>query len=278
MRMRQNDTIPSDDRGLAYGDGVFETVLVQGGQPSLWRWHCARLMRGCRRLGFEPPDQAALDTFVIDVPADGCYVLKLIVTRGSGGQGYCQPLQPVPRIVRRLMPFAPQPERWQQGVEVRICTLIMSYQPRLAGIKHLNRLENVLARQEWQTPSIAEGLLCNARGEVIEATAMNVAWYDNGRWCTPHTHECGVTGTLSAALIEAGLLVPSTLALTSLSAVRHVCVFNSVQGVWPIRQVVNAQGSPLSSHDIHSASVRAFQQQAHTLLGYTSDDAVLFDR
>lgn len=276
MMMHQSAMIPSDDRGLAYGDGVFETVLVQNGQPSLWQWHCARLMRGCRRLGFEPPDQAALDSLIREVPIDGCYVFKLIVTRGSGGRGYCPPTTPVPQLVQRIMPFAPQPKRWQQGIDVRVCELMMSCQPRLAGIKHLNRLENVLARQEWQTPSIAEGLLCNARGEVIEATAMNVAWYAKGRWYTPHTHECGVMGTLSAALIDAGTLLHSTLALTSLPAVQHVCVFNSVQGVWPIRQIVNAQGMPLSSHDIHSASVRAFQQQAHTLLGYTSDDAVLF--
>ena len=276
MMMHQSAMIPSDDRGLAYGDGVFETVLVQNGQPSLWQWHCARLMRGCRRLGFEPPNQAALDSLMMGIPTDGCYVFKLIVTRGSGGRGYCPPAEPVPQIVQRLMPFTPQPERWQQGIDVRVCELTMSCQPRLAGIKHLNRLENVLARQEWQTPRIAEGLLCNARSEVIEATAMNVAWYAKGHWYTPHTHECGVMGTLSAALMDAGTLLPSTLALTSLPAVQHVCVFNSVQGVWPIRQVVDAHGMPLSSHDIHSASVRAFQQQAHTLLGYTCDDAVLF--
>ena len=262
------ETIPSDDRGLAYGDGVFETILVQQGIPSLWAWHCARLMRGCRQLGFEPPEQTILDAQCADLPTSGCHVLKLIVTRGSGGRGYCPPDEPAPRLIRRLMPFSPQPVRWQQGVTVRLCELTMAVQPRLAGIKHLNRLENVVARQEWHDASIAEGLLFNSRGELVEATAMNVVWRQEGRWFTPRTDECGVTGTLSAALIDAGYLSTATLALNALSTVKHLCVLNSVQGVWPIRQLVDAQGRLLLSFDIDSNAVRDFQLQAHALLGY----------
>ena len=276
MMGAQMETIPSDDRGLAYGDGVFETILVQHGKPSLWAWHCARLARGGRRLGFEPPSQAVLDAQCSALPVQGCHVLKLIVTRGSGGRGYCPPDAPLPRLISRLMPFSPQPVHWQKGVTVRLCTLTMASQPRLAGIKHLNRLENVLARQEWQSSDIAEGLLCNARSELVEATAMNVIWYQEGRWLTPRTDECGVQGTLSAALMDAGHLSYGTLALDTLPAVRHLCVLNSVQGVWPVRQVVNAQGSPLSAYDIDSPAVRELQQQAHALLGY--GDSVSFER
>lgn len=267
----QVEMIPSDDRGLAYGDGVFETILVQHGRPSLWAWHCARLARGCRQLGFEPPSQVELDAQCASLPATGLYVLKLIVTRGSGGRGYWPPVTPLPRLLRRIMPFSPQPVRWQCGIVVRLCTLTMASQPRLAGIKHLNRLENVLARQEWQDPEIAEGLLCNGRHEVIEATAMNLVWYENGRWFTPRTDECGVEGTLSAALMASGQLAYGVLALDALSAVRHLCVLNSVQGVWPVRQVINAQGRPLSSYAIDSSAVHDFQQQAHALLGYVDD-------
>lgn len=269
------ETISSDDRGLAYGDGVFETILVQHGKPSLWAWHCARLMRGCRQLGFEPPSQAELDAQCHALPKRGCHVLKLIVTRGSGGRGYCPPAAPVPRLLRRLMPFSPQPVHWQHGVKVRVCSLTMANQPRLAGIKHLNRLENVLARQEWQDTDIAEGLMCNERRELVEATAMNLVWYDNGQWLTPRINECGVMGTLTAALLNAGQLTYGTLALDALPAVRHLCVLNSVQGVWPVRQVVNAQGSLLSSYDIDGIAVRDVQQQAHAVLGYR--DSTIFE-
>lgn len=265
------ETIPLDDRGLAYGDGVFETILVQHGKPSLWAWHCARLMRGCRQLGFKPPTQAELDAQCCALPSSGCHVLKLIVTRGSGGRGYNPPVVPTPRLLRRLMPFSPQPVCWQQGVNVRVCTMTLANQPRLAGIKHLNRLENVLARQEWQDTDIAEGLLCNERHELIEATAMNIVWYDNNQWLTSRTDECGVMGTLTAALLKAGQLTFGTLALDALPAVRHLCVLNSVQGVWPVRQVINAQGSMLSSYDIDGIAVHDIQQQAHALLGYSND-------
>ena len=266
--MHQDTTLPCDDRGLAYGDGVFETVLVQQGQPTLWAWHCARLMKGCYCLGFEPPSQALLDHQLDGLPANGSHVLKLIVTRGSGGRGYCPPTTVAPRIIRRLVPFVARTEYWSAGVTVRLCQLTMASQPRLAGIKHLNRLENVLARQEWQTPDIAEGLLCNARREVIEATAMNVVWWQDGRWFTPPTDECGVAGTLSAALTDAGLLSTAPLTLDALPAVRHLGLLNSVQGFWPVAQLLASNGRWMASYAINTGDVRTLQQHAHALLGY----------
>lgn len=173
--------LPLNDRGLAYGDGVFETVLVRDGTPLLWDAHLARLTRGCERLGFPAPQRDELDPLPARAPA-GLSVLKLIVTRGSGGRGYMAPADPEPRLLVQHLPFAPAESRWREGVRVRHCALRLGIQPRLAGLKHLNRLENVLARDEWSDPDIAEGLLCDSEGRIIEATCMNLFWNVTGAW------------------------------------------------------------------------------------------------
>src|SRR5699024_9614953 len=113
--------VPFDDRGLAYGDGLFETVLVRDGKALLWSEHLARLERGCAALALPPPPRSALN----DLPARcgaGLAVLKLMVTRGSGGRGYAAPSASSPRLRWDARPFAPASERWK-GVRVRHCRL-----------------------------------------------------------------------------------------------------------------------------------------------------------
>lgn len=166
--------VPFDDRGLAYGDGVFETVLLREGQPVLWRQHVERLQLGCQRLAIDPPSEAALSATWQALPTATWEVLKIIVTRGSGGRGYAAPDVAAPRLISRRTPFQPDPSAWAQGVSVRVCSLRLARQPCLAGIKHLNRLENVLARQELQTPAYREGLLADCHGWMVEATSMNL--------------------------------------------------------------------------------------------------------
>ncbi|MCH4810270.1 aminodeoxychorismate lyase [Vreelandella neptunia] len=263
--LSDEQAVPFDDRGLAYGDGLFETVLLRDGGPVLWRYHTSRLAKGCRRLNIPLPSQAALDATWQGDPTAELEVLKLILTRGSGGRGYAQPDQVTPRLVSRRTPFQPSAERWQQGVTVRLCDLRLGHQPRLAGIKHLNRLENVLARQEWSDATIAEGVLADTHGLVVEATSMNVFWQQAGQVLTPLLDQCGVAGTLRAALIEQGAVAQSSLPLQQLGAVERLWVANSVQGVWPVTSLLAANGSliqrwPLSKLD-------SFQRLAHQLLG-----------
>lgn len=258
--------VPFDDRGLAYGDGVFETVLLHDGQPMLWQQHVERLQAGCQRLMIDPPSQAALSATWQATPAAGPEVLKIIVTRGSGGRGYATPDVAVPRLMSRRVPFQPDPSGWAEGVSVRICSLRLARQPRLAGIKHLNRLENVLARQEWQTTTYREGLLADNHGLVVEATGMNLFWEQDGHIMTPELDQCGVAGTLRAALIDAQLVTPAQLALDDVVAVDRLWLANSVQGVWPVSELWTAQGAQLrrwrqGRHD-------PLQAVAHPLLGY----------
>ncbi|MGO2132221.1 MAG: aminodeoxychorismate lyase [Halomonas sp.] len=268
--MPLDQTFPFDDRGLAYGDGLFETVLVRDGKAQLWDEHLARLKRGSKTLGLAMPSADVL----ADLPkrcGSGLKVLKLIVTRGSGGQGYRLPAVASSRLRWQVQPFTPRADRWL-GVRVRHCELRLGVQPRLAGIKHLNRLENVLARSEWQDAEIAEGLLCDSEGRLTEATAMNLVWRRRGRWETPALQHCGVAGTLRQALFTSLPLIEVETGARVLGEVDALCLINSVQGVWPVLQLDTAWGA-MQHHWEPNAHHLALQRLAHSLLGYPQPDA-----
>ncbi|WP_111412375.1 aminodeoxychorismate lyase [Billgrantia lactosivorans] len=258
--------VPVDDRGLAYGDGLFETVLVRDGEPLLWARHMARLAWGCRTLGIAMPASTVLDGLPGQAGA-GLRVLKLIVTRGSGGRGYLAPSSAEPRLLWQVDDFTPQAQRWESGVRVRHCRLALGIQPALAGLKHLNRLENVLARGEWDDPEVAEGLLRDSRGNLVEATCMNLFWRRHGRLETPRLDGSGVAGTLRAALLERLEISEVARGPEALVDAEAVWLGNSVQGVWPVVRLDDAEGSPLGSWRLGRAH-RAFQDEAHALLGY----------
>ncbi|MGS2743197.1 aminodeoxychorismate lyase [Halomonas sp. LS-001] len=267
-------TVPFDDRGFAYGDGVFETLLLRNGQPVLWDFHRARLWRGCEVLGITPPSDQSLEaTWQAAAPSSAetgqsawLEVLKIVVTRGSGGRGYASPAEPVTRLLSQRSPFSPAPARWQQGVSVCLCRMRLGQQPALAGIKHLNRLENVMARREWQRDDIAEGLLADQQGNVIEATSMNLFWQQDGKLWTPDLQQCGVAGTLRAALLKEQWVQVGSLSINDLTAVEHLWVGNSVQGVWPVTALVSAEGEV--QHRLPIAADDPLQPVAHSLLGY----------
>ncbi|WP_284892235.1 aminodeoxychorismate lyase [Cobetia amphilecti] len=237
--------LPSDDRGLAYGEGVFETILVREGQPQLWSWHEARLRRGCQRLGIAAPSSVELAGCLAVCQGEGLEVLKLIVTGGSGGRGYRAPESPETRLRARATPFAVN-QQARGGITARVCELRVAEQPALAGLKHLNRLENVLARREWSDTAISEGLLLNAQGVLIEATSMNLAWYRDGRWFTPCLDRAGVEGTMLAALEAEMTFERVREGLESLAWAERVVVMNSVQGVWPLRTLLKPDGAILA--------------------------------
>ncbi|RCV87842.1 aminodeoxychorismate lyase [Billgrantia montanilacus] len=265
----EQSSVPMDDRGLAYGDGLFETVLVRDGTPLLWDEHMARLARGCQVLGIPLPARDALDCLP-ERAGPGLRVLKLILTRGSGGRGYLPPASSSPRLRWQAMAFSPQPSRWRDGVRVRHCRLRLGIQPLLAGLKHLNRLENVLARNEWSAPDLAEGLLCNSDGWLVEATCMNLFWLREGQLETPRLDDSGVAGTLRAALLER-LPVSEVMATPDvLAGAEAVWLANSIQGVWPVAQLDDAGGTRLANWTIGRAH-RHLQAAAHDLLDYPVD-------
>lgn len=257
---------PFDDRGAAYGDGLFETVLLREGQPQLWEAHMARLARGCEVLAIPLPARAALER-PLAAAGPGLQVVKLMLSRGSGGRGYQLPADPEPRLRWRLSPFAPTREHWTSGVHIRHCAFRLGIQPALAGLKHLNRLENVLARAEWSAPDVAEGLLCDVEGRLVEATCMNLFWQRHGRLETPRLARCGVAGTLRDALRQRVALHEVDKGPEVLEEAEAVWLGNSVQGLWPVARLDDAQGRELMRWEIGPRH-RPLQAEAHALLGY----------
>lgn len=239
-------SIPLQDRGLQYGDGLFETIAVENARPRRWERHMRRLHQGAARLGLPPPDPAVLRADLdrlLETCTDSRLVAKIIVTRGTGGRGYRPPVpaQPVRIVSLHPWPVYP-PEFWEEGVRVRICRTPIGESPALAGLKHLNRLEQVLARAEWADPAIAEGILCTRQGLVVEATQANLFLVENARIATPDLSRSGVAGIMREVVIEAArelgvALVEQEISLDRLRHAEELFLTNSVIGVWPVREL-----------------------------------------
>lgn len=241
---RAADHLPADDRGLAYGDGVFRTFPVRAGHLAHWTRHYETLAGDCRRLRIPPPRAELLvrDMAILLAGAPSC-AIKIIVTRGSGPRGYRPPRSSCPtRVVSRApLPDYP-PEHAREGVSVRRCALRVGAQPALAGIKHLNRLENVLARGEWDDPGVAEGLMLDVDDRVIGGTMSNVFIASGGELRTPSLTRCGVAGVTRARVLEqaraAGLVARvDDIAWADVLDADEVFVCNSLAGIWPVAAI-----------------------------------------
>ncbi len=183
--------VPDDDRGLHYGDGLFETIRFAAGFAPFWPWHMERLRTGCGRLLLPLPDLDALAETARATAAQHAHaVLKIVLTAGSGPRGYARPSPLLPRLIVQAQAFAPQPST---DLALRWCVTRCAVQPRLAGIKHLNRIENVLARSEW-AQEVDEGLMLDSRGRVVGATAANLFVRSGDCWLTPAVDRCGIAG------------------------------------------------------------------------------------
>ena len=234
--------LPLTDRGLNYGDGLFDTLLVREGRLCQWPRHWRRLQLGGRRLGITlPPAERLIDEIGTLTGEISEAVLKILVTRGDGGRGYRPASEAVSRRVLTLHPVPIYPADWyQRGVAVRWCGTPATQNPALAGIKHLNRLDNVLARAEWEDPEIAEGLMAGPDGTIIGGTMTNLFLWDGEGLATPAVDCCGVAGTVRELTIEMAKAVgiPCVEARVSrgdLDRARGLFLTNSLVGVWPVR-------------------------------------------
>ncbi len=237
---RANDRIDALDRGLQYGDGLFETMAARNGGVRFLDWHLERLAEGSRRLGIPLPDSGQLRAEIAAAAAPDRGVVKLIVTRGVGERGYRPPLWPKPtRIVASLPWPAWEPAAWTSGVRLGWCRMRFGCNPALAGIKHLNRLEQVLARAEWDDAVMDEGLMMDDRERVISATQANLFALIGGRWITPVLDQCGVAGVLRRAFISWSAergdpVVERALSVAELAAATGLLLTNALIGAWPV--------------------------------------------
>ncbi len=229
------------DRGLQYGDGVFTTLSVQEGVALFLDRHLARLQADARRLDIPFPCQAMLTEEVLRIACTHpeC-VLKIMLTRGVGGRGY---LAPKPSKGTRILsahgkPDFPKSIR-ESGVQARFCKIRLGLNASLAGIKHLNRLEQVLARAEWRDENIREGLMLDHEGFLVEGVMSNVFLVQDAGLRTPLLDRCGVAGVMRGLVLDSardlGLAVEHARILPEEAlGADEIFLTNSVIGIWPV--------------------------------------------
>lgn len=235
------------DRGLQFGDGLFETMAVRDGRARFVDWHLERLAEGAQRLALPMLDRdRALGQIAAAWPR-GQGVVKLIWTRGPAGRGY-QPLAQVePTCIAAGFEWPARPAAaWSEGVLLRYCRTRMARSPALAGIKHLNRLEQVLARAEWDDERIAEGLMLDTMGQVISGTQSNLFAVIAGRIVTPTLDQCGVAGVMRHAFggwsaRRGNAVVERNLLPEELETATEIFVTNALIGAWPVRALEERQ-------------------------------------
>jgi 4-amino-4-deoxychorismate lyase len=234
------DALSLKDRGLAYGDGLFETIAVRDGLPLMLDRHLSRLTRGCQRLAINLDHDAMVTELLNYAEKLDAGVLKLIITRGDSLRGYAfDPSVQARRILLGNPPATYPASHAEQGIRLFPCTTRLSNQPLLAGLKHLNRLEQVLARSEWQDTDHAEGLMLDQAGRVIEGVFSNLFLVRDGALITADLKRCGVEGVMRAELLfqAESLGIPThitDITLEQLQWADEVFVCNSVYGVWPV--------------------------------------------
>lgn len=236
----ETTTCLTSDRGLAYGDGVFETVRVIRGRLTLDSLHLARLEDGCKRLSIKFDLSAVkcqLMQFIrLHNGQNG--IIKIIITRGSQGRGY-NPYGAKSRCILQWFSLPVYAEKnYTEGVKLYPCKLQLGWQPALAGIKHLNRLEQVLARQEWQDEDYAEGLMTDFQGNIIECTMSNIFLVCDGVLMTPDLSHCGVAGVMRQWILNLSCLPVKVkacnLSLNHLKNAKELFICNSIFGIWPV--------------------------------------------
>jgi len=237
------DSVPITDRGLHYGDGLFETIAVRDGAPRFLDLHLRRLAGDLERLGIPVPAQASLAAEVRRVATECAHgAAKIIVTRGTGQRGYRPPANPEPCRIVGIIPAAPLPrQHYSRGVMLRLCDTPVSRNPVTAGMKTLNRLEQVLARAEWSDPDVVEGLMLDGQGHVVSGTMTNVFIVRDGRLHTPPVRDAGIAGIMRGlVLAQSGHIdleaAEAHIAPADLRDATELFVTNSQIGIWPVRR------------------------------------------
>jgi len=238
------ELLSANDRGLTYGDGVFRTILVREGRPLHWQQHYDKLQHDCSALAIECPSRQILTAELeqlLRIRSDG--IAKIIITRGTGARGYAPSANPQ---VTRILSITPPPlypvSFASAGVSVHLCRLRLGHQSRLAGIKHLNRLENVLAAAEWNNADIPEGLLLDEASHIIEGTRSNLFLVKQGALYTPDLSRCGVAGLQRQRVMDWAKqhgveCKVADLQMEALLAADEVFLVNSIIGLWPVREI-----------------------------------------
>jgi 4-amino-4-deoxychorismate lyase len=237
------------DRGLHFGDGVFETIACVRRRPRFLALHLERLTHGCRALGIAPPAAQLLRAEVSRLAeVQDRSIVKLIVTRGPAlVRGYAvSGAEQATRLTIRYPWAVEDAVSQQQGVSVRIAAMRLGENPVLAGLKHCNRLEQILARSEPGAGEAAESLMLSRSGKLVSGTMTNVFLVDGSpaapRLRTPHIDLCGVAGIMRGVVLreaaKAGIdATTCVLSPSDLAAATEIFLTNARVGIWPVREL-----------------------------------------
>jgi len=235
--------ISIEDRAFQYGDGVFETIAVDNKKLQFWSEHYQRLIAGCKKLAITPPsEQLLLEDIRQLVTDENQYVVKLIVSRGCGGRGYLADSSLTPNIVVTLNDWSGDIQQKQEaGIRIRICQHRLVINPTLAGIKHLNRLDQVIARNEWHNSDFDEGIMLDLNDNLLEGTASNLFAKINNQWHTAAVQDCAVAGVIRAFVLEQltnknKVCIENKMNKSELPLIEEMFVCNSVWGIVPVTQ------------------------------------------
>jgi len=253
------DYVSVQERGLQYGDGLFETIACEGKGLQFWSAHFNRLQQDAKKLGLVCPQESI---FLDDVKrllvaaSDNC-VVKIILTRGCSQRGYR--MIDKNQLTRIIQVYDGLPDRFfarremsqetefNNMIALGVCSQKASINPSLAGVKHLNRLENVLARNEWND-EYGEGLMLDANANVIEGTMSNVLAFRDGKLFTPALDYSGVAGVIRAKIIEiaekSGVNIEiKNLSLDDFYAIDEIFICNSLLEILPVSSINSSMNS-----------------------------------
>lgn len=242
----EDQYISISDRALAYGDGLFTTAKIFNGEIQRLNEHIERLQSGCQQLGICQPDYIALKANLIDaVKPYELAVLKVVVSAGQGGRGYSRKGVTSPNVIVTVNTFPEHYLAWAEtGITLSDCSLTIGLNPLLQGIKHLNRLEQVLIRQELDTALADDLLVTNVLGQVIETSCANVFWLKNEVLYTPSLEQSGVNGLVRQKILNTFTNVQVVTAeLNDIDSVEGMFICNSVMGIVPVKQYNQTQFS-----------------------------------
>lgn len=241
--------IPIQDRGLQYGHGLFETIAWRGNVLELWSEHMDRLCKGCARLLLPAPDTELLKTEALSLCYSlDCATIKITITSGESGRGYLTPRPVKPnRIVSCYVSNGSQCYNQLQSIAVTICKTRLATPAIQPGLKHLNRLEQVLAREEWANDEpFKEGLMLDTTGNVVSGTMSNVFFVKNAQIYTNAIQQCGIQGVMRDFIIKLAVglgvnVISTQFKLQELLVADEIFISNSLIKIQAV-EAVNSSG------------------------------------
>lgn len=236
------------DRGFQYGDGLFETITYKNNQLQLWDEHIQRLNSSCERLSLKRVDESLWLEDIKNLELVNDSVIKLSLSRGNSARGYLYDEESNVTRVTASFDLPSYPEENQTGINAIICKTPVSMNTALAGMKHLNRLDNVLARNEWNDSAVSEGFMFDNQGHIIEGTMSNVFCVLGDELYSPLLEQCGITGVMRQQVINIAEKLNIPVNIVDISKANFlsmdaIFITNSLIGIWPVKKIIDGENS-----------------------------------